>query len=367
MKTVPFPVKEEVETNAASWVAKIDRGLNDDERMQIEEWLQASPMHGEALVKCASMWDLLDVLNSIATLLPREKSIVDRDATLEGVNQKSLTKKNNAKDGGFNVRFQSFPWAMVASLVLAVGIVTLSVKPFFGESDIVSITSVDNPVQDGYVEPYQVYKTAIGELSSVTLLDGSTLKINTNSEVKVSFSEAERTLDLLKGEVFFEVAKNPERPFVVNVGDEKVIAIGTAFSIDSNNGLSTEVLVTEGKVKVMRAIENAYDDLFLTSGQQVMIVDNNPQLLSDPDVDAMLAWRDGILIFQGESLAQAIKEINRYTELRLKIIDNNVTDISVGGFFKAGDTEQLLLILEQNFGVASQRVKDEVLLYQASP
>src|SRR3981189_822736 len=75
------------------------------------------------------------------------------------------------------------------------------------------------------------YRTAIGGIAAISMKDGSTVTLNTNSDIRVALSETERRVDLEKGEAFFEVAKDPNRPFVVRVGDQRVIAVGTKFSV----------------------------------------------------------------------------------------------------------------------------------------
>ena len=210
------------------------------------------------------------------------------------------------------------------------------------------------------------FTTAIGEMSTVTLSDGSILQLNTDSEVNVAFSDEVRQLELISGEVFFEVAKDPNKPFIVDVGEDKVAAIGTAFNIDARPGLDTEVLVTEGKVKVsLNSEKKEKDEVYLTRGQKVTIVGNTPDVKYDQDTDALLSWRDGMLVFEGEPLQEAVREIDRYTPLTFTIMDDAIADIPVGGYFKTGDTDQLLKILNLNFGVQSKQIGDEVLLYKS--
>lgn len=349
MNSINFPNLEIVDELAAEWVAKIDRGLSDIEQSELAVWLEESPVNGEALVKCASMWDLLDVLSPIAKLMPIE--------ALELPDQKGLRELNYSRRTGI------VPWGIAAMLM--VGAWFYNVDPVDTASNSPFVAEVgDSSSQVQGV----VYRTAIGEMSQVTLADGSKLQLNTDSEVRVSFSKTKRQLELVSGEVFFDVAKDPTKPFVVNVGDDQVTAVGTAFNIDTQLGKDTEVLVTEGKVKVNHnagGMDSAYQDLFLTPGQSVTIVGNAAEVKHDLDSEALLSWRQGVLVFQGESLAEAIKEIDRYTPLTFTIMDETVANVSVGGFFKTGDTEQLLLVLEQNFGVHSTRIGDEVLLHSS--
>jgi len=90
------------------------------------------------------------------------------------------------------------------------------------------------------------YSTPVGEIASVPMRDGSKVTLNTDSQIRVTLTDSERRVDLKYGEAFFEVSKDPKRPFVVNAGGKRVIAVGTQFSVrrDAND---IQVVVTEGR------------------------------------------------------------------------------------------------------------------------
>jgi transmembrane sensor len=215
----------------------------------------------------------------------------------------------------------------------------------------------------------QVYETEVGEISTVALSDGSLMQLNTDSQVEVRYSSAERNIRLLRGEAFFDVAKNASKPFVVESGSDRVTAIGTAFGVDATKDTAIEIVVTEGRVKVNRHLDAKtpkYEDVYLTPGQKLVVRDDKTEVENDLDTESLLAWREGMVIFQGESLREVVAEIDRYTPLKFRLMDAEIASISVGGFFKTGDLDQLLMVLEQNFGVASQRQGDEIILLKAN-
>jgi len=360
MSTVQFPDRQEVQAQAAEWIAMIDRGMTLDEERALTRWIDESPLHGETLVKCASMWDLLDVLSPIAKLLPIEHHS-DNESTHGSVAE--------SRHGG------SHRFAIAASLVALFGAALFVFQTVENHGAHNNIDELARTQTIERAEQAQRYTTAVGEISEVSLEDGSTLKLNTDSEVLVKFSQDQRRIVLQRGEVFFDVAKNPERPFIVTAESEQVTAIGTAFNVDLSEETGTEVLVTEGRVVVNRvsmndvnerADINPYQAVYLSKGQKVVIRDNQTLVSEPTDVDLMLAWQDGMLVFEGESLAQAIREIDRYTPLSFKIVDQEIATIPVGGFFKTGDMDQLLLILEQNFGVRSVRKGNAIMLSKAT-
>lgn len=353
MKTVPFPNQDEIEERAASWIAIIDRGINSDEQKALEAWLEASPLHGEALVKCASMWDLLDVLQPIAKLMP----IDDTETPILA---------NTSKAANEASWFSLLKVASVAVLIVGVGVfVSLSMTPQPATISTI-VTSESESLGD---QTAQTYKTAVGEISTVALADGSIVKLNTDSEMLVQFTNSQRNIELLQGEVYFDVAKDATKPFVVSVGDDQVTAIGTAFSVDASELLNdqrsvAEVVVTEGRVRVNS--RKGKQSLYLVPGQKAVAGDDDLLVSANADSETLLAWREGFVVFEGESLTQVIREIDRYTPLKFRILDKDLASISVGGFFKTGDLDQLLLVLENNFGVASKQVGNEILLSKAN-
>jgi transmembrane sensor len=191
------------------------------------------------------------------------------------------------------------------------------------------------------------------------------LELNTDSEVVVRFTDTQRNIELLRGEVYFDVAKDASKPFEVKVGQDKVTAVGTAFSIDAGEPLDDrrsllEVIVTHGKVKVTS--RKTQLPIYLEPGQQAVARDDSFEVSYDADSEAILAWRKGIVVFQGESLTEVIRELNRYTPLKFRLVDDQLKSISVGGYFKTGDLDQLLAVLENNFAVSSEIVGNEILL-----
>src|SRR3984893_17167442 len=115
------------------------------------------------------------------------------------------------------------------------------------------------------------YATPAGGLASVPMPDGSHVTLNTDSQIRIALTDTERRVELGHGEAFFEVSKDPKRPFVVRAGDKRVIAVGTKFSV-RREGDDIEIVVTEGKVRVEDGAAGRSSrvggstDVFLTPG-----------------------------------------------------------------------------------------------------
>jgi transmembrane sensor len=226
----------------------------------------------------------------------------------------------------------------------------------------------------------------VGQQKIITLDDGSTIQLNTNSQVAVEYENSYRNIRLLQGEAHFDVAKNPDRPFRVYAGSGRVQAIGTAFTVHLDDR-DLQVLVTEGRVALAslggplaeNELKTASDadpyvfsqskDIatlgageFLTlNGEGQGILDEGEEspkigVINDAELSRIESWRSGYLVFSGESLAHAVSEISRYTTVTITITDPNLKELQIGGRFKVGDVESMFAALEANFGIQVNQI-----------
>jgi transmembrane sensor len=215
-------------------------------------------------------------------------------------------------------------------------------------------------VQTATVTPAR-HATAVGEQRVIALPDGSTLALNTDSVVEVSLQAGSRDLRLLRGEAHFTVAHDPSRPFMVTVGNHTVRAVGTAFDVRLRDANALDVLVTEGVVRLGQTEGGQPAATELAAGQLLQIDTQgrtHVQKLDSSGQSAWLAWRDGMLLFEGETLQAALDEFSRYTSDRFSIADPQLRGMRIGGYFPAGNTNALLTVLNKNFGLAAHRGAD---------
>ncbi len=225
------------------------------------------------------------------------------------------------------------------------------------------------------------YFTAIGEQRWVDLPDGSIVRINTNSRLQVNFSEDARDVILQQGEAYFEVAAS-SRPFVVTAGRGYIAALGTAFAVRLSDNNVIKVDVTEGSVVVTTTrdfmdiaepdfsfvaedgtsrVANAGDVVHI--GESIDLVRSVEPILLERE----LAWRDGMLLFDGDSLESVIAEVSRYTSVEIVIAEPTLRDLKIGGYFRTGDTDILLSTLESSFAVEVDYIRpDLVYIRQAT-
>lgn len=208
----------------------------------------------------------------------------------------------------------------------------------------------------------QDYATVVGGLTTVPLPDGSQMTLNTDSSVRVQMQGAERRIELRRGEVFFEVAKDPSRPFVVTADDVRVIAVGTAFSVN-REAAGAQVVVTEGRVRVDLG-RAGLPPASLDAGSQLHTAQANPvpQRLSAEQLEQRLSWRSGLVVFRDTPLVDAIAQINRYNTRKIVLDDPRIAQLGVGGVFRATDQQVFLKLLESGFPVRAVTEENQIRL-----
>lgn len=207
------------------------------------------------------------------------------------------------------------------------------------------------------------YRTEIGGLELVPLQDGSKVMLNTNSEIRLAVTENERRIHLEQGEAYFEVARDPARPFIVTVGRRQVVAVGTRFSVRRRGADDLQVFVTEGRVRieqtdaVVPATEVPAGRIARGGGEGVLIQDAPRET-----TERALSWRTGYLSFQDTSLADAVAEFNRYNARQIVIEDALVAGMHIDGNFRATNVDGFVQLLESGFPVAAEQRGDRIVL-----
>jgi transmembrane sensor len=188
--------------------------------------------------------------------------------------------------------------------------------------------------------------TGAAEQRTVDLADGTQITLNANSRISTNFTDKTRQLTLDKGEVLFTVTHDPNRPFIVIIGEHKVTAVGTIFDIRREDARRDDFTVTliEGRVAIaplstQAAAANLTDpsNIQLQPGQRLRVSAQSPDALDTPPIEKITAWQRGMLVFDDATLRTASAEFNRYGKRKL-IIDSTVpNDIHVSGVFKLND------------------------------
>lgn len=229
-------------------------------------------------------------------------------------------------------------------------------------------------------EPQKIdrYVTRVGEQKTVTLSDSSTVYLNTNSELLVLMADDARKLTLKRGEAYFDVAMDSTRPFSVEVGDQSVTVLGTAFNIYREPDL-VSVAVTEGALVVhdsgedLSSLRNvAFSDVSsgvhkvsgryrLQAGQQVAI-DTDLDTLAFVEYKEAGGWRTGQLLFSNTSLADVVKELNRYSSKKILIEDESIMGLSISASFKVDRINTAIRGIELTHDIKVKNFSDRIVI-----
>jgi transmembrane sensor len=190
------------------------------------------------------------------------------------------------------------------------------------------------------LRPGARFRTGKGETKVVALKDGSVVTLNTASEILVNYSEGLRSVELVQGEALFDVAKNKARPFVVGAGDTNVRVVGTSFTVRHFDAAPVQVLVREGVVDVFKPTAGA-KPIRIFANTLAVAPPDNADIAARPvpmaQVRRAMAWQEGQIAFEGETLAQAVAEFSRYSDTKIVIDDPALAKEEIAGLFKATD------------------------------
>jgi transmembrane sensor len=209
----------------------------------------------------------------------------------------------------------------------------------------------------------RIYVSELGEIRQIPLEDGSRITLNTNSAVQVEYLEDSRVVALQRGEAYFEVAKDSKRPFIVVGSSAQARAVGTAYSVRlGDEAGQMQIRVATGRVAVeaplpppaapLAAIRNLFvsqptNGAYLNANQEATVrigkggLDDGKIQVSIRDLqpgmfERSLMWRQGLLSFEGVTLAEAIAEFSRYSRQRI-LIRGALAHERISGLFAAAD------------------------------
>lgn len=187
--------------------------------------------------------------------------------------------------------------------------------------------------------------TGTGEIRQVSLDDGSRVTLAPDSAIAIAHGAAARDVTLLRGEAFFEVARDPARPFTAHAGDSAARVLGTAFNL-SRHGDGATVAVAEGLVQVSRG-ERTHR---LGAGDWVDT--NAADLAAHGSVPVALVapWRHGQLAVRDGKVAEVVEVLRRYHHGAILLHGSALADRRVTGSYDPSSPEQALTALVAPLG-----------------
>lgn len=204
------------------------------------------------------------------------------------------------------------------------------------------------------------YATATGHQSTISLPDGSSMMLNTASAVAVDFDGGRRNIRLLRGEAFFDVRRDPERPFVVTARFGEVKVLGTAFSVKSDEG-QDNVVLERGKVDVL-CLCDGESHAGLDPGQAVSISASALSSVRNDDVSGTLAWREGRITFADVRLGEVLDELRRYYGGTILVADGRVNEMLVSGNYRLDNIEGAIRTLADVAGIGMTRIPGGLII-----
>lgn len=199
------------------------------------------------------------------------------------------------------------------------------------------------------------YATEVGEQRSLQLADGSRVRLDTASKIRVRFAEGERRIELAEGQAFFEVAHNPARPFVVSTSDASVTAVGTVFEV-RHVGSETRVVLVSGAVDVVQADTKGTPQRLLPNQQTA--IKSGKAKVSAVNANTATSWTDGELTFVDTPLAEAVAEVNRYLATPIVLDAPAAASTPINGVFRSGDRRAFVSAAAHLFNLKAIREAD---------
>lgn len=314
-----------IEHEAAAWLARRDRGLTAAEQDEFFQWLADDPRHGEWLARHQRT---VRGLQALAEWRPEHGARPNPDL---------LAPPAGSNVGRWRRAFWLAPLAVAAGLVLALRPEAPSPAP-----------------------------APLPPIVRRVLEDDSSIDLNRDAEIEVLYTAAERRVRLVRGEAYFTVARNPDRPFTVEAGRVNVRAVGTAFNVRRQTG-AVEVLVTAGVVQVNRP-RGDYRLPLLEAGQRVLVAedraDRPPQIaqVAPGEIARLLAWQPRQLEFNATPLGQVVAEFNRDNRVKLVVDDPVLASLQIGASLRSDNVEGFVRLLETSFAVRAERRGDGVIV-----
>jgi transmembrane sensor len=310
------PNLAQIEQQAMLWQARLSSDLCPEaDRIEFQQWLQQSPAHQKAWQDINQFWSSLDTINL--------DDLVEQ-------------KTHNRQFIKFKSRPVKTALALAASLLLALGLFLPKINYYLAD-----------------------YNVAAGQQKQITLSDGSSILLNTNSAFSVSFNQQQRLITLHQGEAFFQVAADKTRPFIVQTSAGQVRALGTAFDVKQQDQ-QTQVIVFEHAVSITTTQGLRLEKL--QTAEQLKFSADSVQTASKVNLQRAAPWHQQRMVFQDKALVDVVAELNRYRSGKIICLNDSIKNLPITGVFGIADTELALQAIEQSLPVRITRITDQLIL-----
>ncbi len=310
----------EIDDAATVWAAKAERGLTEAEKAEFDFWIEGDSRRLGAYVRAQAAW----IHAERAAALGRMPDPVEIPIVGPSFPEEPQIRAHNRRmvlGGGA---------AVAASIAAAYAV--------------------------GF-NRYHTLESGVGEVRHIALRGGTTLMLDTDTRVDVALSSNERTLDLVRGRLFLDVARFADGPLIVRAGGLVLETAEGAFGLERLLTAPVMALVTDGRVIITQSggFFGPKRTMAVDKGQSLTLASNEALVASKvlPIAAAqqaqLLAWRDGMLSFGGDFLANAVRAFDRYGSARI-VVDPILAREKVTGLFKANDPRGFAAAVAASFG-----------------
>lgn len=355
---------ETVVDQAAEWFNRHRSGedLTAGEQDAFLDWLRASPLNVHGYLEVARM----------ATALPEALAGLDRGPVQGTGRWREVAEPGNVVPLSVLAAVETCPAAQCTPVPsrpyrLFAAVVIMAVFSAFLTLTMGDVSQHGKGLQHVIVGSYPKMRA---------MPDGSTVYVNSGTELRVRYSQSARSVELIKGEALFKVVHNAAWPFRVLSGGAEIVDVGTMFDLSRSPGRTT-ITVLQGKVEVLQhgsAVEARIDSQFrpqvtplhLSAGEQVQVgpAIPAPQVVTT-DVRHVTDWLHRNISFDNRPLGEVIEEINRYAPVQVRIEKPQLRKLRVNGVLDVYDTSSLLLFLKRYGDI--KRTEDAIVVSGGGP
>lgn len=302
-------VSTSIDDAAVAWFVRLqDEQTTPADRAEFEAWLASDSAHAEAWQEIERIWGVLgQISHLIATPVPAATRIAVRRSPAR--------------------HWRQFAAAAVVLLALMAG---WQLLPIGMLAD---------------------HRTDIGERRVIRLEDGSQIELGPSSALDVAFASERRGVRLLAGEAFFTVARDSNRPFMVEARQGRIEVLGTAFDVKMSDD-AVSVTVTHNAVAVSAS---GGRPVRLDQGQAVSYDSGGVSAVRVADLDAVAAWRHDQLVFHDAPLASVLAELARYRRGRVQLLGTDLGARRVTAVFDARRPDAAIETIAHSLGLRMLR------------
>ncbi|MBR9911448.1 MAG: DUF4880 domain-containing protein [Gammaproteobacteria bacterium] len=351
----------------------------DDQRL-LDAWLAASPENREAYLELEYVWNNMGAMAVEVEAEQRhevEEQFIEAHQNNEQIAQEPQAGAQQAIDQPVNKKrgtsthtdsYSARPLQLLMSFFRA-----LSSHPMSASAAVLMIVVATFWALPQSPEKFeeQRYLTGIGEIRTIDLHDGSQITLGADTDIRARIGKAARFVDLIKGEGYFSVEKDPSSPFIVNAGDISVEVVGTRFDVRKRTS-AISVAVAEGVVNVVnKAVDKTQQPgaqmVVLTRGEQVIKPVSLPFKPVEKIASAELAaWRNGWLIYRDSALIDVLTDANRYFDGTISLQANDFSDRKITVTLRTNQIALLPDMLAETLPIVVRKMPGNHIFLEAS-